>query len=212
MTESLRNLHSDLPNWCQFIESIIPDPLERHRLQRAVGYTFGDSTDGQCLFSVFGPSDSGKTVFVRSIAAAFPAMCASIKQSVLTTRSRAPIDSRLLRLVGRRFAACNVDADSVKINKGQVIELATGSKMVLKRNGLGDSVINIPVKLWFFSRTSLPIYRADTLSYFKLFEFKKNRRLQIPGLEGYMTAPSMADQIQEWISEGIIQWQTWGLS
>lgn len=59
------------PQWNKFLEDNLPDPEVRDYIQRAVGYALTGRSNAKKMWYLYGVKDTGKTLFVETIAALF---------------------------------------------------------------------------------------------------------------------------------------------
>jgi putative DNA primase/helicase len=205
---------SDL--WAAFLARIIPDPVVREFVQRAVGYSLTGSVEEQCLFFCLGKGANGKTLFLETVrdllgegeyarAAAPTLLLANPQQSH-------PVDIAVLQ--GARFVTTSELPEGVKWDEAR-IKWLTGDDVLTARHLYGQPFSFRPShKIWIAANHRPSVLGTDDGIWrrFRIIPFtvtipederdpklREKLRCELPG-------------VLRWAVNGCVAWRQHGLN
>jgi phage/plasmid-associated DNA primase len=194
--------------WTDYISRVMPDPAQRDRFQRALGYTFTDSKRGECLFWVIGPARSGKTTFVRLMAAALPDLTGEVSPTVFGNSAKDPANTLLFPVIGKRFVSCNVGERGIKLNPARIKSLVSDEQLPVRRKGGQSEPVTLG-KFWLFSNGKPYVQddRALVLAErIRFFYFTHDQTMNRSELIEWWTTEEVKDELAAWIRDGMELW------
>jgi phage/plasmid-associated DNA primase len=199
--------------WTSYIERVMPDPAQRDRFQRALGYSFVSSKRDQCLFWVIGPQRSGKSTFVKMMAAAFPDMTGEVSPTVFGNSAKDPANTLLFPVIGKRFISCNVGERGIKLNPARIKSLVSEEQLPVRKKG-GQSELVTLGKFWLFSN-SKPYVQDDRAlvlaERIRFFDFTHDPTMNDSQLFDQLMTEEVLNELTAWIIDGMELWTMKGL-
>jgi len=122
------------PKFTAFIEQVLPDPVMRAYVQRAVGYTMVGQPDKRAIFMAHGPTHTGKSTFMNIMGTIFGSYATTAPSGTLKSPrngEKGPSnDLHMLR--GKRFVSTSETNDSATFDE-DLIKRLTGNDKVVSR-------------------------------------------------------------------------------
>ena len=121
------------PNFQAFMERVLPDPEMRTYVQRALGYTLLGDADQRAIFLIHGPSGTGKSTLMDTMADVFGDYGTTAPAGTFraTGREHGPTND-LHALRGRRFVSTSGTNEGTSYNE-DLLKRLTGRDRVTSR-------------------------------------------------------------------------------
>lgn len=169
------------PVWQAFLERMQPDPEVRAYLQRAAAYTLVGGQDEKCAFVIYGPSNSGKSVFIETISAAMGDYTCAGDVSMFATPADGGNTPRLAAAQGARLVSCP-EIPQTRTFEADVFKRWTGGDTVSAMAKNKPPVTFAPEgKVWFAGNHPPRVETEDDATWgrIKIIPFK----VEIPAAE-----------------------------
>lgn len=122
------------PTWMDALGTWLPDPAMRLFVQRAAGYSLTPDIGEKCLFVVWGPRDSGKSVFIETLLHLTGQYGHVVKDDTLIlARNKGGNTDDLADLKGIRFASLSETAEGARLDTALVKKITGGSPLTVSR-------------------------------------------------------------------------------
>jgi putative DNA primase/helicase len=203
--------------WEQFLYDCTAGDAElQHYLQRVVGYCLTGETSEKCFFFIFGPRDSGKSVFVDVISAMLGGYAVSTEFDTWVARPAVGGNrDDLVRLAGARLVT------SVEIKKGArfdegLLKKITGGDTIMCCAKFEHPIEYKPQFKLLIAANDAPYIRDDDDACWSRvrripFTHTVPAEHQDRELRAKLTTPEAQSAILHWAVQGCREWQTLGL-
>jgi putative DNA primase/helicase len=202
--------------WENFVYEIQEKNIEVYEfLQRILGYALTGFTREQCLFILWGSGANGKSTLINLVTRLLGKYARNTPVETLLDKKRGgeiPID--VARLDGPRLVTAKEVDRGRRLSESLIKEL-TGQDTISARFLYGEFFDFIPKFKLFLSTNHMPIIRGTDNAIWrriKLIRFP----VQIPEEEWDQDLPEKlwaeAPGILNWLVEGCLSWQKWGLN
>jgi putative DNA primase/helicase len=184
-------------------------------IKRLLGYSLTGSTYEKGFAVIWGPTDTGKTVFINTIRAVLgeyagvtPSDTFAAKQS---RSGRIPND--IARLRGLRMVIASESEQGDFLHEGLIKQFTGGDMMTARFLHQEFFEFRPNAKIWFVTNHVPRFHGGDTATgrrfWLVPFTVRIDRKKQDPNLAEKLTAES--EGILAWIVEGCLEWQQGGL-
>jgi len=208
------------PGWESFLEDVLPDPLMRDYVQRAIGYTLTGEADQRAIFMLHGPSGTGKSQFLAALEQVFGGFCAGADPGVFRleqTGGHGPNPS-LHKLQNARFVTASELPEGMRPDEA-LIKRLTGMDMIHSRALYQDEESWEPEFAIWMATNHLPRLSSDDNAIWRRVkpiafdqEFgTKDGKPEVYGL-GRKLAAAEGSGILNWILEGVRKYREHGLT
>lgn len=208
------------PGWESFLEDVLPDPLMRDYVQRAIGYTLTGEADQRAIFMLHGPSGTGKSQFLAALEQVFGGFCAGADPGVFRleqTGGHGPNPS-LHKLQNARFVTASELPEGMRPDEA-LIKRLTGMDMIHSRALYQDEESWEPEFAIWMATNHLPRLSSDDNAIWRRVkpiafdqEFgTKDGKPEVYGL-GRKLAAAEGSGILNWILEGVRKYREHGLA
>lgn len=207
------------PGWESFLEDVLPDPLMRDYVQRAIGYTLTGEADQRAIFMLHGPSGTGKSQFLAALEQVFGGFCAGADPGVFRleqTGGHGPNPS-LHKLQNARFVTASELPEGMRPDEA-LIKRLTGMDMIHSRALYQDEESWEPEFAIWMATNHLPRLSSDDNAIWRRVkpiafdqEFgTKDGKPEVYGL-GRKLAAAEGSGILNWVLEGVRKYRENGL-
>lgn len=199
---------AECPNWCQFLDRVLPDPEVRDFVQRAAGYSLTGDVGEQVLFFLLGGGANGKSTFLRMLQETMGmAYAIQAAPDLLLSKQSRNHPTELADLFRVRMAVCmEVGAD--RAFDEVIVKQATGGDRIRARRMKEDFWEFDPThKLWLGANhrprvqgTDEAVWRRILVVPFLVFipEDQRDKQLvsklrkELPGILAWMVRGCLA--------------------
>lgn len=201
------------PKFQKFIESVLPNPVLRDYIQRALGYTLLGENDQRAMFIIEGKSGTGKSQFLNIFTRVFGDFGATAASTAFReTRNESTYELHALR--GRRFVTTSETSDTSKMDE-ELLKRLTGRDDVTTRNLFQPPVTWTPGFTIWMATNFAPRMNADDSAIWDRCKYIKFERQfvgeeRIPDL-GNKIAAEEASGILNWLLDGVAAYRERGL-
>ncbi|MER8197042.1 phage/plasmid primase, P4 family [Streptomyces microflavus] len=116
--------HAKAPVWERFLEMNIPDERTRLYLQKAAGYTLSGLSNEKTLLYLFGPSDTGKSIFTGVMSRMFgDEYGIAATDGTLSPRREGAINNDVDGMAGKRFVTTSESRPGEEMDEALVKRL-----------------------------------------------------------------------------------------
>jgi putative DNA primase/helicase len=149
------------PNFVSFMERVLPDQAMRTYVQRALGYTLLGDADQRAMFLIYGPSGTGKSTLMDTMAQVFGdyAVTAAPGTFRATGKEHGPTND-LHMLKGRRFVSTSETNEGTLYNE-DLLKRLTGRDRVTSRELYQKNQEWTPVCTLWLATNHLPRFSTD---------------------------------------------------
>lgn len=196
------------PVWTKFLEEAIPSAEIRKMLQVLAGYTMTGRSNAKVLPWLYGPSNTGKSVFLRALLSLFGKEYGTVANAALLYQQKAtsgPSES-LNHIRLRRFVSMS-EMGKHEFNE-ELLKSLTGRDEQNSRGLHQSESVWLPeCVIWIASNTT-PFIRGDDDATWGRFLPVEFNNVVAPGTPGY--DPFLQDKLTEELA-GILNWALEGL-
>jgi putative DNA primase/helicase len=111
------------PTWERFLSMNIPDEKTREYLQKAVGYTLSGLSNEKTLLYLYGPSDTGKSIFTGMLGRLFGEYGIAASDGALRPRREGVINNDVDDMAGKRFVTTSESRPGEEMDEALVKRL-----------------------------------------------------------------------------------------
>lgn len=199
------NPEAKCPKFLKFLEEILPNEIERGRLQEHVGYTLYPRNIFEIAVLLIGPEDSGKSTFLRVLTR----LLGEENTSNIPLQDLIMDKFALAQLYGK-YAVIYADIPRITLQSSGLIKaIITGDRQSGQHKYHDRFDFTPRAKLWFSA--NLPPPTRDTSNpFFKrwdIFEFPNQFKLGNPNRNDFLideiTTPEELSGILNWALEGL---------
>jgi putative DNA primase/helicase len=205
--------------WETFLDEITQnEPCLKSYLQRAAGYTATGDTREQEIFILHGPSKTGKSLFINTIAHILGdhAMSSSFN-TFATRRDNSGPRSDIARLNGARMVVTSETGEGKKFD-AQLIKNLTGGtdKVTVAHKYKQDKEFVPQFKLWFACNHKPRVDSTDGAIWKRMNLIPFHNAVADENLDkgkaAILRCPENAKAILTWLVAGCLGWQEHGLA
>jgi len=150
------------PQWEKFLERVLPDPLVRAYVQRAVGYALTGVTSEQCLFFLFGSGSNGKSIFAGTLEALLSDYWDKTRaETLMQQKNGGGIPNDVAALAGLRLVTVSEVNDGQKLNEALVKDMTGGDRMSARFMRAEFFTFQPVFKLWLYGNHKPQIKGTD---------------------------------------------------
>ncbi|MFE5079934.1 DNA primase family protein [Streptomyces mirabilis] len=117
------NPQAKAPVWERFLEMNIPDEQTRLYLQKAAGYTLSGLSNEKTLLYLYGPSDTGKSIFTGVMTRMFGEYGQAASDGALRARREGSINNDVDDMAGKRFVTTSESRPGEEMDEALVKRL-----------------------------------------------------------------------------------------
>jgi putative DNA primase/helicase len=208
------------PGWEAFLADVLPDPVMRDYVQRAIGYTLTGEADQRAIFMLHGPSGTGKSQFLAALEQVFGGFCAGADPGVfrLDNSTGSGPNPSLHKLQGARFVTASELPEGMRPDEA-LIKRLTGMDTIHSRALYQNEESWEPEFAIWMATNHLPRLSSDDNAIWRrvkpiAFEQEfgtKDGKPEVYGL-GRKLAAAEGPGILNWILEGVRKYRQDGLA
>jgi P4 family phage/plasmid primase-like protien len=204
------------PNWDRFIEQVLPDPVVRSYVQRAIGATLLGGADQRAIFLIHGPSGTGKSQFTEIMRTIFGDYGVTAAASTFKARvdSSGPSND-LHKLRGRRFVSTSETSEMTRFDE-DLLKRISGRDTITSRALYQEHAEWTPECSLWIATNHAPKFNSDDDAMWRrvklipfVTRFGTDVR-EIPDYARVLLAPEV-DGILNWILAGLREFREHGL-
>jgi putative DNA primase/helicase len=207
-----------LEPWEQFLERVLPNSDTRDFVQRASGYSLTGLTSEEKLFFPYGNTSTGKSTFLKGIAATLGdyATTADFGTFLQQERRSSGPSADIARLVGRRFVV-SIEVDSGQRMAEALVKQLTGGDAVAARKLYQETFEFTPTfKLWLAANDQPKVRDDDNAMWRRILQIPFDQQIpeeeRDPNVKATLTDPEIAGPaILACLVQGCLNWQLIGL-
>lgn len=195
------------PEFEEFMARVVPDAGMRRYVQRAVGYSLLGTADQRAMFLIHGPSGTGKSTFMETIATVFGEYAGTAPAGTLKVKQNGAPSNDLHALRGKRFVSTSETSESAIFDEDMIKRL-TGRDKVQSRALYQDYQEWVPECSLWLATNHPPRFTPDDTAIWrraKLIPF-------VTELCGDGEVFDMARKVLVKEANGILNWILAGLS
>lgn len=117
------NAQAQAPTWERFLEMNIPEEATRLYLQKAAGYTLSGLSNEKTLLYLYGPSDTGKSIFTGVMSRMFGEYSEAASDGALRPRREGSINNDVDGMAGKRFVTTSESRPGEEMDEALVKRL-----------------------------------------------------------------------------------------
>ncbi len=202
------------PRFLQFMEEVLPDPVMRDYVKRALGYTLLGDADRRSMFLIHGPSGTGKSTLMEIMRFIFGDYGHTAAQGTFKFRRDGAITNDLHGLRGKRFVTTSETAETTAFDE-DLLKRLTGRDRVKSRELYEKNQEWTPECALWLATNHPPRFNSDDDAIWrraKLIPFTTQftGEREIPDMARTILADE-ADGILNWLLEGLADFQANGL-
>ncbi len=204
------------PRFQKFMNEVLPDPVMRDYVKRALGYTLLGDADRRAMFLIYGPSGTGKSTLMEIMRAVFGDYGTTAPSGTFRSRHEGNgVTNDLHGLRGKRFVTTSETAENSSFDEN-LLKRLTGRDRVQSRELYQTNQEWTPeCSLWLatnhpprFNSDDDAIWRRAKLIPFTTQFVGDN---EIPDMARSVIDEGEADGILNWLLEGLADFQANGL-
>lgn len=185
-----------------------PDPTERRRLQKAMGYTLLDGNPAKKILLATGPGDSGKTTLIEAMAAMHGGLGGSFAVAMFSDAEQSdPRNPALYRALPKRFLG-TTEASSAQVMHAEVVKKLTGNDSMSARenynNDVRSRVPGFTLMIGTNEFPQIPKLDAPTLNRFMVLAFDISHR--DPTATPLKNDPQALRALLRWCVDGLLMY------
>lgn len=202
------------PRFEKFMEDVLPDPVMRDYVKRALGYTLLGDADRRSMFLIYGPSGTGKSTLMEIMRFIFGDYGVTAPSGTFRARKDAALTNDLHGLRGKRFVTTSETAESTSFDE-DLLKRLTGRDRVQSRELYEINQEWTPECSLWLATNHPPRFNSDDDAIWrraKLIPFTTQflGEREIPDMARTILAEE-ADGILNWLLEGLADFQAHGL-
>jgi len=198
------------PKWLNFLDKIFDHNQELiEYAQKAVGYSLTGDTGEDCLFTLYGTGQNGKTTFVKTLEDIWGDYAVDTPTETLLSKEREGISNDIARLAGARLVIAIEAQEGRRLNEALIKKL-TGRDTMSARF-LHHEFFEFETTFKIFIATNhKPVVRENSLAFWRRMRVLPFI-VQIPDEEVIPNYEKILLQEREgifnWALEGFLKWQ-----
>jgi putative DNA primase/helicase len=203
------------PTWLAFTRRAFPNPDIRRWVRRIVGYCLTGKTSDKGYFQLLGETNTGKTVFIETVAKLLgPDYAQQMKSSELMSRKldAGSNNDGLADLKGKRFASISEPAQGSRLDVASIKHITGGGRVRASRKYEHAFEFRPEAKIMIDTNHELIILDADDSIWERTnvvpFKVRIPKEEQDPDLALKLEAELPG--ILEWAIAGCLEWQKLG--
>ena len=195
------------PRFEKFMEDVLPDPVMRDYVKRALGYTLLGDADRRAMFLIYGPSGTGKSTLMEIMRALFGDYGVTAPSGTFRSRREATLTNDLHGLRGKRFVTTSETAESATFDE-DLLKRLTGRDRVQSRELYQANQEWTPECSLWLATNHPPRFNSDDDAIWrraKLIPFTTQftGTAEIPDMARSIIDGGEADGILNWLLEGL---------
>jgi hypothetical protein len=189
-----------------YLDIFHPDPTERRRLQKAMGYTLLDGNPDKKVILAAGERDSGKTTLIEAMMGMHGPLGGTFSLAMFTDAEKAdPCNSLLYQALPKRFLG-TTEASSAQVLHAELVKKLTGNDTIAARelysNDIRQRVPGFTLMLGTNKVPRIPKLDAATVNRFLVFDFAVSHR--DPTATALKKDPQALAALLRWCVEGLM--------
>ena len=205
--------------WDKFLDDITQnEPRLKEYLQRAAGYTATGNTCEQELFILHGPSKTGKSLFVNTIAYVLGGYAKMASSNTFEARrDNTGPRSDIARLKNARMVVVSETGEGKKFDHKLIKSLTGGTdKITVAAKYKDDEEFDPTFKLWFACNHKPKLDSTDGAIWKRINLIPFHNAIADANIDKYLAAklqdPEVATAILAWVVIGCLWWKRDGLA
>lgn len=198
---------AECPSFVKFMEDVLPDPVMRAYVQRALGYTLLGDVDQRAMFMIHGPSGTGKSTLMEAMREVFGDYGITAPPGAFRAKraDQGPTND-LHALRGRRFVTTSETAEGANFDE-DLLKRLTGRDRVQSRELYQTNQEWTPECVIWLATNHPPRFNSDDDAIWR-------RTKLIPFVTQFLgdgEIPDMARTVLAPEASGILNWLLVGL-
>jgi putative DNA primase/helicase len=120
------------PTWDKIVPSYWDDPEIVRYFTKALGYSLTGTTHEQCLFTLYGLGENGKSTLVTTVKRVVGDYGYVMPFSTIEAQARASVSNDVAALVGKRYVMSSETQEDIRLNEGRIKSLTGDTEMTAR--------------------------------------------------------------------------------
>lgn len=199
---------AEAPIWEHFLQMNIPDEQTRLYLQKAAGYTLSGLSNEKTLIYLYGPSDTGKSIFTGIMSRLFGEYGLVASDGALRPRREGAVNNDVDGMAGKRFVTTSESRPGEEMDEALIKRLTGRDEQTTRALYENNRTWTPECAIWVCSNQYPKITGDDDAIW--------TRIRVVPFLRQFLAGdPDRDERLEEKLHaelEGIFAWAARGLS
>ncbi|MEV6546398.1 phage/plasmid primase, P4 family [Streptomyces sp. NPDC051665] len=201
------NPNAKAPHWERFLEMNIPEEDTRLYLQKAAGYTLSGLSNEKTLVYLYGPSDTGKSIFTGVMSRLFGEYGQVASDGALRPRREGAVNNDVDGMAGKRFVTTSESRPGEEMDEALIKRLTGRDEQTTRELYANNRTWTPECVIWVCSNQYPKITGDDDAIW--------TRIRVVPFLRQFLAGdPDRDERLEEKLHaelEGIFAWAAEGL-